>query len=332
MNNKQRESHHKIISERAIDWFNKAKEYLDPENVNVFVQSENKSIPYIEFKSMAQQYLDPHGQFYRPDVIAYDMMGAIESLFVMLDSAKGRYEESFKSFMTINEEMTLHIDTVEDENKHLLELRKTLEEENLKLRQGIIGAQNEAKIKREGLEPLFALAEIKLKEILSLYDKLKKEIGDEKKMAKFIPAMQDEVESAKRIIKAKLEVMKQTEEEMKKLLEKKSEIHEEEENEKSPDDDEKDEEDIEDDDDDDDSEESEEEKPKKKEKVINGPMKIEIPHKYSQVPDVFIQATTELESRRQYLQATGLYDVELDSMICRILDERGQSPDQLIQR
>jgi len=206
---KERNPHIKgyiLVQERALEIYEYIQSSLDVTEWNVPIKSENyKKMSFKEFLEKAKKRIIYRPEFsnYNPSVVADDCINILETMPTTFDTIKNRMEDVFRSLLVVNEDMDGLLKDVEYQKNEYETTIRNLKKENQTLRDEIEITRIELQKKDEGLEPLMDIINIKLNDIINLYDDFKRILGNESEMRKFLPIFQKEIDTTKKLIEAR---------------------------------------------------------------------------------------------------------------------------------
>lgn len=200
-----------VTQERAMDTFDRVCDSTNIESINVFVKSKREKQPIQEFINESRQRLNPYGERFSPTTVADDAISVLEGIQYYLDSIRQRFEDSFRSLITVNEDMNEFIKSIEqDKNSHKDDMVH-LKDENQRLRDENEKLKEKIKEKDEGFKPIADIVHVRSQELIKLFDEFKKTVGTGKveEMEKYLPLFEKEIEITKKLINIKQKVITQ---------------------------------------------------------------------------------------------------------------------------
>ena len=195
-----------LTQERAMEIYDFVQSSLDVGEWDVPIKSENfTKLQFSEFISKAKKRIifKPEFSNFNPTVVADDCINILETMPVTFDQIKNRMEDVFRSILVVNEDMDGYIKDIEQDKEEMKIKLEELRNENQDIRDELELTKIELEKKQFGITPLTDIINIRVKEIVKLYNEFKACIGDEKEMKKFLPIFETEVDSTLKLIELK---------------------------------------------------------------------------------------------------------------------------------
>lgn len=201
----ERIKHWQLTQERALELYELIQSSLDPSTWEVFIKSENTKMTIQEFLEKGRKRIiyQPENSTYAPSVVADDALVIIDSLPASFDNLRNRLEDSFRSILVVNEDMNNFIASIEHETDTAKDEVENLRAENERLVSEVAHLKQELDDKMMGITPLTDVINIRVKEIIKLYEDFKKCLGNESEMKKFLPVFEKECEYTIKLIELK---------------------------------------------------------------------------------------------------------------------------------
>lgn len=195
-----------LTQERALEIYEFIQGSLDVTQWDIPIKSENfKKMGFADFLTKAKPRIVYKPEFanYNPSVVADDCINILETMPITFDQIKNRMEDVFRSLLVVNEDMDSFIKDIEYDKAEAETQITNLIKENQDLRDELELTKIELQKKEAGIKPLTDVIQIRIKEIIKLYQEFKSCIGKEEEMIKFLPIFEKEVESTIKLIQLK---------------------------------------------------------------------------------------------------------------------------------
>lgn len=195
-----------LTQERALEIYEFIQNSLDVTQWDLPIKSENfKKMSFADFITKAKPRIiyKPEIANFNPSIVADDCINILETMPMTFETIKNRMEDVFRSLLVVNEDMDSFIKDMEFDKTELNTQIRELEKENQILRDELELTKIELQKKETGIKPLTDIIQIRVKEIIKLYQDFKQCIGKEEEMIKFLPIFEKEVESTIKLIQLK---------------------------------------------------------------------------------------------------------------------------------